>query len=82
MCLRNEFTDHVKGVSGVIALTTRPFAQSKFLEYHASSSDTMRCHIPSRVTVWFNDSAGDIDFNQMFLSQSETTTLHESMILR
>ena len=39
-----------------------------------------RCQVPSRVRAWFHDSAGDIDFYQMSLSQSESTILHESII--
>ena len=35
-----------------------------------------RCHVPSRVRAWFPDSAGDIDFYQMSLRQSESTILH------
>ena len=38
------------------------------------------CQVPSRVRAWFHDSAGDIDFYQMSLSQSESTILHESII--
>ena len=30
--------------------------------------------------VWFHDSAGDIDFYPISLSQSESTFLHESII--
>ena len=52
-----------------------------FLEYHPSSSSITRCQVPSRVRMWFHDSMGDIDFNQMFLSQSESTILHECIIL-
>ena len=55
-------------------------AQLIFLEYHPSSSNITRCQIPSRVRAWFHDSAGDIDFHQMSLSQSESTILHESII--
>ena len=39
-----------------------------------------RCHVLSRVRAWFHDFAGDIDFYQMSLSQSESTILHESII--
>ena len=52
-----------------------------FLEYHPSSRNITRCQVPSRVRAWFHDSAGDIDFYQMSLSQSESTILHESIIL-
>ena len=45
-----------------------------FLEYHQSSSNITHCQDPSRVKAWLYDSAGDIDFYQMFLSQSESTT--------
>ena len=53
-----------------------------FLEYHLSSSNITRCQVPSRVRAWFHDSAGDIDFYQMSLSQSESNILHESVILQ
>ena len=36
--------------------------------------------VPSLVRAWFHDSAGDTDFYQMSLSQSESTILHESII--
>ena len=42
-----------------------------FLEYHPSSSNITRCQVPSRVRAWFHDSAGDIDFYPMSLTQSE-----------
>ena len=61
------------GGAGAIAFTTPPFAQSIFF---GISPVVKRYHpLPNPITsyVWFNDSAGDIDFNQMFLSQSETT---------
>ena len=45
-----------------------------------SSSNITHCQVPSCVRAWFNDSVGDIDFYQMFLSQSESTNLHESII--
>ena len=48
-----------------------------FLEFHPSSSNITRCQVPSRVRAWFHDSAGDINFYQMSLSQSESTILHE-----
>ena len=35
---------------------------------------------PCLFHVWFHDSAGDIYFYQMSLSQSESTILHESII--
>ena len=54
-------------------------AQSIF--FHPSLSNITRCQVPSRVRVWFHDSAGDIDFYPMSLSQSELTILHESKIL-
>ena len=38
------------------------------------------CQVPSRVRAWFHNSAGDIDFYQMSLGQSESTILHESII--
>ena len=52
-----------------------------FLEYRQSSSNITPCQVPSRVRAWFHDSAGDIDFYQMSFSQSESTILHESIIL-
>ena len=52
-----------------------------FLEYHPSTSNITSCQVPSRVRAWFHDSASDIDFYQMSLSQSESTILHESIIL-
>ena len=55
-------------------------AQLIFLEYHLLSSNITRCQDPTRVRTWFHDSAGNIDFNQMSLSQSEVTILHESII--
>ena len=44
------------------------------------SFDITCCQVPLHVRTWFHDLAGDIDFQQMFLSQSEST-LHESIIL-
>ena len=32
--------------------------------------------------MWFHDPAGDVDFYQMSLSQSESTNSHESIIFR
>ena len=55
-------------------------AQSNFLEYQPSLRNITRCQVPSRVRAWFHDSAGEIDFYQMSLSQSESTILHESVI--
>ena len=54
-------------------------AQSIF--FGISPSNITRCQVPSRVRAWFHDSEGDIDFYQMSLSQSESTILHESIIL-
>ena len=51
-----------------------------FLEYYTSSSNMTRCQVPSRVRAWFYDSAGDIDFYQMSLTQSDLAILHESII--
>ena len=51
--------------------------QSIFLEYHPLSSNITHCQVPSRVTAWFHDSVGDIDFYQM---SSESTILNESII--
>ena len=51
-----------------------------FLEYHSSSSNSTLCQETSRVRAWFHDSAGDIDFYKISLSQSESTILHESII--
>ena len=51
-----------------------------FLEYQQSSRNIIRCQVPSRVRAWFHDSAGDIEFYQMSLSQSESDILHESII--
>ena len=31
--------------------------------------------VPSRVLAWFDDLSGDIDFYQMSLSESESTTI-------
>ena len=56
------------------------YAQSIFFEYHLSSSNITRCHVPARVRAWFYESAGDIDFYQIYLSQSESAILHESII--
>ena len=52
-----------------------------YIKYHPSSSDITRCQVPSPFRSWFHYSAGDIDFYQMSLSQSESTILHESIIL-
>ena len=52
-----------------------------FLEYHTSSSNITHCQVPSSVRAWFHDSTGDIDFYQMSPSPSESTILHESIIL-
>ena len=41
-----------------------------------------RCQVPSRVWAWFYDSAGNIDFYQVSLSQSESSISHESIILK
>ena len=51
-----------------------------FLEYHPSSINIIRCQVPSRVRAWFRDLAGDIDFYQMTLGQSESIVLYESVI--
>ena len=49
------------------------FPQSIFiLDHHPSTSNVTRCKVPSRVKAWFHDSADDIDFYQMSLSQSES----------
>ena len=58
----------------------KKFAQSIFFGISPMSSNITRCQVPSRVRAWFNDSAGNIDFYQMFRSQSEFTSLHESKI--
>ena len=50
------------------------------MEHHPSSSNITHCHVPSRVRAWFHDSAGDIDFYQVSLSQLESTILHENII--
>ena len=52
------------------------FAQLIFCEIHESPVAKSH-HLLGR---GFNDSAGDIDFYQMFLSQSESTILHENII--
>ena len=39
-----------------------------------------RCQVSSHVRAWFHDSAGDIEFYQMSLSQSKSIILHESII--
>ena len=39
-----------------------------------------RCQVPSRVRAWFHDSADDIYFYQISLSQSELTIIHQSII--
>ena len=52
-----------------------------FLEHFPSSSNITRWQVPSCVRAWFHDSAGDIGFYQMSLSQSESFILHETMIL-
>ena len=55
---------------------------SQFLyKYHLSSSYITRCQVPSPVRSWFLYSAGDIDFYQMSLSQSEWSIIKESKIL-
>ena len=51
-----------------------------FLEYNPSSCNITRCQVPSRVRAWIHNSASDIDFYQISLSQSESTILHESII--
>ena len=51
------------------------------MEYYPSSSNITPCHVPSRVSAWFHNSAGDIDFYQVSLSQSESTILQESITL-
>ena len=52
-----------------------------FFEYRPPSSNITCCQVPSPARAWFQDSAGDIDFYQMSLSQSESTILHDSLIL-
>ena len=47
---------------------------------HPPSSNITHCQVPLRVRAWFHASAGDTDFYQMSLSQSESTILHESII--
>ena len=44
-------------------------------------SNITRCQVPSRVIAWFRDSAGDIDFYKISLSQSESFILHQSILL-
>ena len=56
-------------------------AQSNFLEYDPSLRKITRSQVPSRVRAWFHDSAGDIDFYQLSLSQSESTISHEIIVL-
>ena len=51
---------------------------SGFFSYHPSSSNITRRQVPSRVRAWFYDSAGDIDFYQMSLSQ--LFYMHDSII--
>ena len=47
------------------------FRSRYFLEYHPSLSIITRCQVPSRVRVWFHNSAGDIDFYQMSAHQNQ-----------
>ena len=42
-------------------------------------ANIISCQVPSRVRAWFHDSASDIYFDQMSLSQSYSATLHESI---
>ena len=58
-----------------------PYAHKFSAIDHPSSSNITHCQVLSHARVWFNDSAGDIDFYQMFLSQSESTILHKRIIL-
>ena len=51
------------------------------VDFFPSSSNITRSQVQSRVSAWFHDSVGDIDFNQLYLSQSKSTILHESIIL-
>ena len=70
----------IQGKTSVMVNRTRiNSAQSIFLEYHPSSSNITCCQVSSSVKQWFYDSAGDIDY-QLSLSQSESNTLHESII--
>ena len=55
-------------------------AQSILFGISSVACNITRCQLTSRVTAWFHESAVDIDFYQMSLSQSESTTLHESII--
>ena len=57
-------------------------AQTIFFEISPLVKQYHLCQVPSRVREWCHDSAGDIDFYQMSLIQSESTCLHESVILQ
>ena len=61
---------------------THKFCAVDVLEYHPSSSNITHCQVPLCVTARSHDLVGDIDFYQMSFSQSESTILHESIILQ
>ena len=52
-----------------------------YVTLSCQASNITRCQVSSRFRAWFQDSEGNIDFLQMTLSQTESTILHESMIL-
>ena len=52
-----------------------------FLEYHPSSSNIVRCQVPSRVWAWFYDSADDIDFYQMFQNRLSSKKVKYNIII-
>ena len=52
-----------------------------FFEFTRRQAISFVAKFHHALKVWFHDSAGDIDFDQISLSQSESTILHESIIL-
>ena len=62
-------------------LYTHKICAVDFFFYHPSSINFICCPSTSHAKVGFHDSAGDIDFYKMSLSQSESTIFHKHIIL-
>ena len=88
ICVRILYTVHSNAQIWLIRIYSEAYGHMLctvdfifFFGYHPWSSIFTRCQVPSHIGAWFHDSAGDNDFYQMFLSQSESTFLNDSIIL-
>ena len=68
-----------------VRISGEPFAHQFcavdiFLNYHPPSSNITRCQVPSRVGACFHDSADDIDFHQMLLSQLKRVIFNDIIL--